>query len=138
MVALLYVDNPDPLRKTYIHHLDNNRANADSANLIWVTNRENLQYAAKAGRLGKKGLLGVKGPDHPKHGTSISDESKLKMSQAKSGDKSPRFKGYYTYKDISRPSISGLAKAIGESPYRVKVLLNKGDISFKPSTKNKN
>jgi len=40
IVAKEFIPNPD--NKPYVHHIDENRSNAKSYNLMWVTPRENM------------------------------------------------------------------------------------------------
>lgn len=42
---------PNPKNKNYVNHKDNNRKNNNADNLEWVTQSENLKYAAKQGRI---------------------------------------------------------------------------------------
>ena len=49
LVAIAFVFNP--LNKPYINHIDCDPKNNNADNLEWVTQKENIQYAAKLGRL---------------------------------------------------------------------------------------
>lgn len=85
MVAILYVDNPRNL--PIVHHKDNNRKNAQANNLVWVSQRENIRLAAKAGR-----LVRPKGEAHHNYGKKFSEETRRRMSESKRGQLSHRFK----------------------------------------------
>lgn len=45
LVAMLWVDNPDPENKTYVNHIDGDPANNQWNNLEWVTAAENNIHA---------------------------------------------------------------------------------------------
>ena len=47
LVAIHFVPNPD--NKPEVNHIDGNKNNNKSSNLEWVTRRENVQHAIKAG-----------------------------------------------------------------------------------------
>ena len=49
LVAEVFIPNPD--NKPVVNHKDNNRSNNNVDNLEWVTQSENLKYAAKQGRM---------------------------------------------------------------------------------------
>lgn len=49
LVGLMFVKNPK--NKPSLNHKDNNRKNPAASNLEWATNKENIQYCAKQGRL---------------------------------------------------------------------------------------
>lgn len=56
-VAETFVPNPE--NKHYVNHKDNDRKNNNADNLEWVTQSENLKYAAKQGR-----MFILKGEEH--------------------------------------------------------------------------
>ena len=45
LVAKYFVENDDPINKNIVHHLNSNKLDNREANLMWVTNQENIQYA---------------------------------------------------------------------------------------------
>lgn len=51
LVALHYIKNID--KKPFINHIDCNPANNSKENLEWVTNEENIKYAARLGKFKK-------------------------------------------------------------------------------------
>ena len=67
LVAEVFIPNPDPKNKKVINHKDNNPSNNTADNLEWVTQSENLRYAAKQGR-----TFILKGEDS--HLTKYSDD----------------------------------------------------------------
>src|SRR4051812_13407808 len=46
LVALHFVDNPNPLIYNEVNHIDTNKLNNEASNLEWVTSSENKQHAA--------------------------------------------------------------------------------------------
>lgn len=50
LVAKAFIPNPD--NKPYVNHIDNNPSNPNLSNLEWCTQQENIQHAAKQGRIG--------------------------------------------------------------------------------------
>lgn len=57
---------PNPFNKTDTNHKDNNPLNNNVENLEWCTKKENIQYAAKQGRIRNRftGKLIMKGGDN--------------------------------------------------------------------------
>ena len=49
MVALAFVENPDPVNKLCVNHLDGNKKNNVYWNLEWATGTENSQHAVDTG-----------------------------------------------------------------------------------------
>lgn len=49
LVADAFIDNPK--NKRVVHHKNHNRSDNRVENLEWVTYKENIQYASKAGRM---------------------------------------------------------------------------------------
>lgn len=51
IVATLFVNNPDPIQKTMVNHLDSDKSNNCAENLEWVSNQENVDYAWSHGEI---------------------------------------------------------------------------------------
>ena len=49
LVATMFIENPE--NKPFINHIDCNPSNNNVDNLEWCTQKENMQYASKLGRL---------------------------------------------------------------------------------------
>ncbi|CAH6421484.1 HNH endonuclease [uncultured virus] len=47
LVAIHFIENSDPLKKTKVDHIDNNKINNHFENLRWVTTKENNDYYQK-------------------------------------------------------------------------------------------
>jgi hypothetical protein len=56
LVAQTFI--PNPKKKFYINHLDNNPSNNNVDNLEWVTHKENMQHCKGQGRQSKIRALG--------------------------------------------------------------------------------
>lgn len=49
LVAIAFIDNPDPANKIQVNHKDGNKENNCYWNLEWVTQQENIDHAVKTG-----------------------------------------------------------------------------------------
>lgn len=94
LVALAWVNNPDPEHYTIVCHIDNNPENNRWDNLYWGTQSMNIQQAVQEGRFpqckrfGKDNpMYGVRGEDHPCWGKPCSKETRQKISLANRGRK---------------------------------------------------
>lgn len=88
LVAGAFIENPE--NKPTVNHIDGNKANNCAANLEWATSKEQTQHALANGLMRYN-----RGAAHHNHGKQIADGVKAKMSEAKQGERHPRFKGYY-------------------------------------------
>ena len=94
LVATYFVENPNNYKE--VNHLDNDKLNVDRTNLEWCTHSQNIKHGYDSG--------------HRKYKPSIHNEAteatKLKMSEAKRGNKHPKFKGYYCLNGLVFESIN--------------------------------
>lgn len=49
LVAMAFIENPDPEKLTQVDHIDCNRTNNNVENLRWVTPKQNTQHSLKLG-----------------------------------------------------------------------------------------
>lgn len=54
LVALTFVDNPDPERLKFVNHKDGNKLNNKALNLEWVDRHENMSHAVANGLMNTK------------------------------------------------------------------------------------
>lgn len=53
LVALIFIENNEPLVKTQVNHIDENKENNSVENLEWCTKEYNLNYGTRTERAGK-------------------------------------------------------------------------------------
>jgi hypothetical protein len=88
LVAAHFCSNPHNYKE--VNHKDGNKLNNHFTNLEWCTRRYNIRHS-----FSELKRCVPNGKDHWCYGRKASDEHKRKMSDAKKGEKHPRFKGWY-------------------------------------------
>lgn len=79
-----------PEGKPWVNHIDGNKANNHYTNLEWSSISDNIKHSIATG------LRPIKrGSEHWLTGRTVSKQTKAKMSEAKKGEKHPKFKGWY-------------------------------------------
>ena len=75
LVAILFVENPNPELYIEVNHIDRNRANPRADNLEWMTHEDNVKYSYEQG-----GYDGVR--TGSKNGrANLTDEQVIKIRQ---------------------------------------------------------
>lgn len=94
LVAMAWVENPNPKEYSIVCHIDNNPDNNHYTNLYWGTQSMNIQQAVRENRFyqckryGKDNpMYGIRGEKHPCWGKPRSLETKEKISKANRGRK---------------------------------------------------
>lgn len=61
IIASTFIINDDPINKTQIDHIDNNKKNNHKNNLKWISGSDNVKKAVKIGRKdGRSGCVPIK------------------------------------------------------------------------------
>jgi len=121
LVAIHFI--PNLLNKSDVNHYDGNKLNNSVDNLEWCTKSENHLHRFK--------VLGHKIPSgqaHWLHGNKVSDSTRKAMSEQKTGEKHPKFKGWYCYNSNKYASTYDAAKATG---FNYKTLLRYSMLGLK-------
>jgi hypothetical protein len=104
-LVLLTFEGPQPPNKPWVNHKDGNRDNNHIDNLHWSTISENIRHSFDV-----LGRTTPTGKDHWRYGKKHSYTTKKKLSEAKKGEKHPRFKGYYIVNGRKYPSANQASK----------------------------
>lgn len=88
LVARIFVPNPNNYPE--VNHKDRDKANNAMENLEWCTHKQNVQHSYLT-------RVTPKGRDHWRYGKKSSPEARKLQSQAKVGEKHPKFKGWYVH-----------------------------------------
>ena len=106
LVALHWVDNPNPELYNEVNHLDGDKTNCAFWNLAWTDHAGNMQHANETGLfINKRGHKGMQGESHPFSRLTIADIEKIKS-----------LKGIISQKElgvsfnVSQPQISNIQK----------------------------
>lgn len=103
-----WVENPNGYKD--IKFKDGNTKNPNSSN---------LEYVSKGASMSMQGKV-PKGRKSPNYGVKASSKTKHRMRLAKTGEKHPKFKGYYICDGFKFTSLNAAAKKFKISPYTVK------------------
>lgn len=114
---------PNPLKLPIAHHCDHVKTHNTASNLSWVSHRQNIQLAAKAGRMAKP-----KGPENPNYGKKLTPETKAKISKAKKGFGSYRCRGPYRYAGKTADTLKGLSQALNMPHSHIRQLYRRGKV----------
>lgn len=90
LVALAFLKNDNPIEKTEINHLDENKENNHVSNLCWCSHIENVNYGTRNERVSQTMTGKHIGEKHPMFGKHHSEETKQKMSETMKGK--PQYK----------------------------------------------
>lgn len=116
LVAYAYLEDPQP-NQIWVNHKDGNKSNNHYSNLEWVTIKDNIKHAYD------NGLITVKsGSDHHRYGKKHNDKSKRKQSEAKKGDKHPKFTGYFV---VHFKKYGSALEASKDTGYNSKTIYNR-------------
>ncbi len=96
LVALSFIPNENPIEKTEINHIDENKENNCANNLCWITHKENCNYGTRNERVSKA-----------HKGKPKSEEHKQKMSKARKGKPKSEEHKQKLSKSILQYTLSG-------------------------------
>lgn len=103
LVAIHFIPNPDNLSD--VNHKDGNKSNNSINNLEWMSHKDNIIHSYKVLNRNTP-----KGRDHWNYGKAVKQSSIKLMSDAKTGNKHPRFKGYYIFNGNKYSSLASIPR----------------------------
>lgn len=121
LVAFVFLGQPEE-GKDWVDHLDNDPSNNDVSNLEWVTPKDNIQRSYD-----RDGRVAPSGENHWAYGSKFLASTKRKMSEAKKGDKHPKFKGWYRIDGVDYGSAREASDATGMSSKQIWRISKKSD-----------
>lgn len=113
LVALTF-HGPPPKGKPWVNHKNGIKHDNKAENLEWTSISENIQHKFDTGL-----QVMPKGKDHWLFGKTASGDTKKLMSEQKTGENHPKFKGWYVKNSIEHASAIIAAKATGETQKQV-------------------
>ncbi len=130
LVALHFNRNPN--KWTEVNHIDGNKLNNHYKNLEWSTRKLNQMHMIHV--LGHKQPSGTK---HWSYGKPVAEHVKKLMSEAKKGERHPKFKGYYIFNGIKSATLKGMHRPKGIGVGTAKFYCEEGlyGFSFEPVVK---
>lgn len=102
LVGFVFVNNPNPDVFKVLHHLSGDTLDFSASNLIWTSQRTNVQEGWLAGR------------------------------DRKAGAKSHRFKGVYQYQGFTAETVKEMSSHLKITPYGVQKMIDNGEVTFVP------
>lgn len=125
LVAITWIGQPPP-GKPWVNHEDGNKINNHYTNLKWTSISENIQHAFDTGL-----HIVPSGTDNWNTGKKRSFESKRKMSEAKKGQKHPKYKGYYAIDGKIFHSLQEAANQMLVSTMTIKRRIDRHETGYK-------
>lgn len=128
LVAMVWI-GPQPDDKPWVNHKNGDKSNNHADNLEWTTISENIKHKFDTGLHSMP-----KGADHWRFGKKHSRKTKKALSEAKKGERHPKFKGWYVKDGKEYASALIAQRQTGERHVTIirKAKQGTGGWSFKP------
>lgn len=94
LVARAFIPIPDeykdvPIGELDVHHIDFNKANNHSANLMWLSKEKHIEFHSNSEITKERRSEAAKGERNPMYGKRHSEDAKQRISKANKGKKMP-------------------------------------------------